>query len=130
MKCEICGNKATTICPRCYRYVCENCIDPVAMYCIDCSSFKRAQEEDYIRIVETLRKKIEFIESSMEKCFDCPLLKDEVMRSMRILKELEVTAKSEGFENLLDKILSIKDKIQNIGINYLVKFKMRSLESG
>jgi len=129
MKCEICGNKSTTICPRCYRYVCEKCIDPITMYCIDCSSFKRAQEEDYMRIVESLKKKIEFIESSMERCFECPLLKDEIMRSMRILKELEITAKSEGFENLYDKVLSIKDKVQNIGINYLVKFKMKTLEN-
>jgi len=82
-----------------------------------------------MRIVESLKKKIEFIESSMERCFECPLLKDEIMRSMRILKELEITAKSEGFENLYDKVLSIKDKVQNIGINYLVKFKMKTLEN-
>ncbi len=82
-----------------------------------------------MRIIETLKKKIEFIESNMERCFECPLMKDEIMRSMRILKELEITAKSEGFENLHDEILSIKDKVQNIGINYLVKFKMRSLEN-
>ncbi len=129
MKCEICGKDATTICPRCYRYVCENCLDPATDYCIDCSSFKRAQEEDYVRVVESLWRKIVFIEENMERCFECPLLKDEIMRSMRILKELEIIAKSEGFENLHDKILSLKDKVQNVGVNYLVRFKMKTLKN-
>ncbi len=124
-KCEICGGDATSICPRCYRYVCNSCIDPVSMYCVDCSSFKRAQEDDYIRYLTSLEKKIEYIEKNMERCFECPLLKDEVMRSMRVLKELEAIAKYEGFDELYDRILKIKDKVQSVGINYLVRFKMR-----
>jgi len=123
MKCEICGNKAEWICPRCYRYVCKNCVDLNVMLCLDCSHFKREQEDDYVRMVNSIAKKLDYMKSAIDRCLHCPLLKDEVLRSLRIVKELENTAKLEGFERLHDEILKIKDKLQNIAVEFLVKLK-------
>ncbi len=127
MNCEVCGEKAATICPRCYRYICENCLDLTTNYCIDCSRFKREEEDDLVRSVRSLKRKVEFIEENMEKCFDCPLLKDEVMRSLYLLKSLEAKARTDMMESLENEILSVKEKIQRIGVEYLVKFRMKSL---
>ncbi len=124
MKCELCNGEASGICPRCYRYVCSNCIDPITMLCKDCQSFKREQERDYIRLMDSIEKKLEFIENSIEKCFKCPILKDEIMRNIRIVKELEMTAKLDGFEELYNRILDLKERVQNIGIRFLVRLKM------
>ena len=125
-RCEICGGNATNICPRCYRYVCEKCTDPTSLLCVDCSSFKRWREEDLMRSVESLEKKVSYVEKVLERCFECPLLKDEIMRSLWMVKNLEATAKVEGMEELSDRLIEVRDKVQKLGVEYLVKFKMRS----
>ena len=48
---------------------------------------------------------IEFIEESMERCLECPLLKDEIMRSMKILKDLEIAAKAAPLEEEIKEIV-------------------------
>ncbi len=125
MKCEICGNDATGICPRCYRFICKDCSDPITLECIDCSSVKRTLEEDYIRYVETIEKKLNYMESKMDECLHCPLFKDSVMSCLRRIKELESIAKLESYERLSEKIIDIRDKAQKLAINYLVKIKMK-----
>lgn len=125
--CEICGEKAEGICPRCYRYVCKNCTDPITLECIDCYSTKRVLEEDYIRYVDSIEKKLEFMESKISECKDCPIYKDAVLSCLRKVKELESLAKLESFERLSDKVVRMKDRAQKIAINFLVRFKMDSM---
>jgi hypothetical protein len=127
MKCEVCKDKATSICPRCYRYICSGCLDPVTLYCMDCSSFKRWQEEDYLRFVESLEEKIEYTEKAIESvnCKSCTLLKDAVLQNVRRVKELELIAKSEGFGSLHDKLLQVKWRVQNLAVRYLINFKIK-----
>jgi hypothetical protein len=123
----MCGNEATTLCPRCYRYVCSSCIDPITFYCLDCASFKHWQEEDCLRFVDLLKKKLEYVEKVIEnkECANCILLKDAVLQNVRRIKELEHLAKLESFENLHDKVLQIKEQAQNLAVKYLVHFKMK-----
>ena len=123
-RCELCGKDASGVCPRCYRFVCSECVDPITLECVDCSSFKRVLEEDLLRHLETIEKNVEYMESKLEECLHCPLYKDSVMRSLRRVKELESYAKLESFEKLSEKILDIKDRIQRLAINYLIRIKM------
>ncbi len=124
MKCEICGNPAKGVCPRCYRFVCGKCVDPHTLECIDCSSVKRAIESDLIRYVESLTKKVEFMEKNFSNCFSCPLYKDSVMSCVRRVKELKSVAELESYENLYEKVQEIKDRVQKLAVKYLVKLKM------
>ncbi len=126
MKCEICGNEATGICPRCYRFICKDCSDPITLECIDCSSVKRVLEEDLVRYVETIEKKVEYMELKMDDCLSCPLYKDSVMSCLRRIKELESLAKLESYERLSEKVLDLKDRVQKLAVNYLIRIKMRS----
>ncbi len=126
IQCEICGEKAVTICPRCYRYVCEKCFDVAMNYCVDCSRFKREEESDLVRSVKSMKKKVNFIRENLDRCFNCPLLKDEIMRFLYLVKSLEAKARLDSMEELENEILSLKEDVQKLGIEYLVKFRMRS----
>ena len=124
MKCEICGKTASTVCPRCYRYICEHCTDPITLYCIDCSSFKKWQEEDYIRYINSLSNKINYMIKIFGKkeCMVCPLYKDSVMSSLRKVKELEQITKLEDLERAYEEVVKIKESIQKLAIEYLIKY--------
>ncbi len=124
MKCEICGKEAKSICPRCYRYICSECTDPITLYCVDCSSFKRWQEEDYLRYIEILEKKIRYLSERFEneKCAMCLLYKDSIMSCLRKVKELEALTKLENFEKAYEKVIELKDVIQDLAIKYTIKY--------
>ncbi|OYT35249.1 hypothetical protein B6U96_10925 [Archaeoglobales archaeon ex4484_92] len=124
IKCEICGKKAKGVCPRCYRFVCENCIDPTTLECIDCASVKRILEKDLIRYVENISNKIKFMESNFSACYTCPIYKDAIMSYLRRVKELRKIAELESYEDLHDKINEVKETVQNLAIKYLIKIKM------
>ncbi|RLI75180.1 hypothetical protein DRP04_13745 [Archaeoglobales archaeon] len=124
MECEICGKKAEAVCPRCYRYICRECSDPITLECIDCSSIKRVLEEDLLRYVEKLKKKLEYMEKVFSKCFECPLYKDSIMSCMRKTKELESLAKLESYERVFDEVADLKERAKNLAVNYLVRLKM------
>jgi len=96
-------------------------------YCVDCSRFKREEEDDLVRSVKSLRKKVEYINENLEKCFHCPLMKDEIMRALYLIKSLEAKARMDLMENLEYEVLSLKEEVQKLGIEYLVKFRMRSI---
>ncbi|MET1125071.1 MAG: hypothetical protein ABWW66_07445 [Archaeoglobaceae archaeon] len=124
MKCEVCGNDANGVCPRCYRFVCGECIDPTTLECIDCSSTKRIIEDDLLRYVDSMERKLSFMESKLLDCFSCPLYKDSLLGCVRRVKELESVAKLEAFERLAEKLPDIKERAQKLAVNYLVRLKM------
>jgi hypothetical protein len=122
VECELCGGKAKGICPRCYRYVCENCVDPITLYCLDCRRVKEEIEKDLERYLDGLAKKIEFMER--RRCYDCILYKDELMSSLRRLKELKNLSKLEMYDSIYDKACELEEKVKKLAIEYLIKLKM------
>ncbi len=123
MRCEICGEKARGVCPRCYRFVCGKCVDPVTLECVDCTSVKRVIEDDLIRYVDSLSRKLEFMDANMSSCFSCPLYRDSVMSCVRRVKELENVAKLDSYESLYEKVRELKEKAQQLAVKYLIKIR-------
>ncbi|MCS7121166.1 MAG: hypothetical protein NZ895_00965 [Archaeoglobaceae archaeon] len=121
-ECEICKNLANSVCPRCYRYVCEKCLDPVTFYCLDCSFFRTELERDYERYLKILEKRINFMEKN--RCYSCLLYKDELMMTLRRIKEIKEFSKLEMFEKIYENALQIEEKAQKLAIDFLVRLKL------
>ncbi len=127
LRCEICGREAEGICPRCYRAVCGECVDPVTLDCIDCSRTKRVIEEDYLRYVDTISRRLDYIESKLNDCFYCPIMKDALMAYLRRLRELGSFSKLESLEELHERVKEVEEKAKQLAVNYLVRLKMAKL---
>ena len=128
VECEVCGKKdAKGVCPRCYRFVCEDCVDPNTLECVDCTSVKRVIEDDLLRYLDSLEGKLGFMERNFERCSACPLYKDTLLSCVRRVKELKSLAKLEAYERLHDRVDDLKDRVQQLAVKYLISLKMAEL---
>ena len=57
-----------------------------------------------------------------KECMSCPLYKDSVMSTLRKIKELEHLSKLENFEKVSEKVYDIKNSLQSLAINYIIKY--------
>ncbi len=122
MECEICGGKAKGVCPRCYRYVCEKCVDPITLYCLDCKRTKDEIERDLERYLDRIEKKIDFMKKN--RCYDCILYKDELMSSLRRIKELKSLSKLDMYESIYERACELEEELKRLTIEYLIRLKM------
>jgi len=125
MECELCGGDAKGLCPRCYRYVCEKCIDPVTLYCLDCKRVKDEIERDLERYLDRVEKKIEFMERN--RCYGCILYRDELMSSLRRVRELKSMSKLDMYENVYERACELEERLKCLAVDYLVRLKMGKL---
>ncbi len=117
--CEVCGERrARTLCPRCHRLICNNCLDPVWHYCIDCASVKRVLQDDYKRYLDRVNSLLEDIKKrlSYNMCLECPILRELLFSYIKNLKDLENIARKEDYHYIMDEIKQTKGTAQRLAI--------------
>ncbi len=121
--CEVCRkNIAVTICIRCRRYVCSECITELWI-CKDCYRYKKTIESDRIRICNYIDKMATVCEEKAKQskvCLQCVVLREMVLSLYKMLRDLINEANIEYYERVLDRLEVLRDRLKQLLIKVLV----------
>jgi len=123
-KCEICNRKdATTICIKCRRLICEDCLSPEYLICKECYEFKKAVEENRELVLDYARKmtKICLTHLSSDTCSNCIILRELVISLLKMVRELRQEAEREFFESLIERSAALERRLKMMLISILMK---------
>jgi len=121
--CEICGKRrATSICLRCRRLVCNDCLGSVGL-CIDCYNIKKVLELDGLRALNYVKKMANICSNMLEKsreCLGCIVLREMLISLYKMLRDLTHEARKELYGELLRKAKELEPKVRNLLIKVIV----------
>lgn len=128
IKCEVCGlNKAEHICSRCHRLTCSECFDFKLDLCSECVTVKRALEKDYLnylkRCLKLLRETSELMR--YERCQECAVLRDIILKHLYELKRVKELARVEGFEDVEAKARETYKLLEKVAVKLIAKLILK-----
>ena len=82
-------------------------------------------ERDLERYLDRVEKKIEFMERN--RCYGCILYRDELMSSLRRVRELKSMSKLDMYENVYERACELEERLKCLAVDYLVRLKMGKL---
>ena len=120
--CEICQkNKASHMCSRCYRLVCDNCYNAERDICLDCVQVKKSLEQDYLIQLNKYKSLLSDLESriSSNTCRDCPLMREILLSLLSHLKRLKEILRIDGLYEAEIKANWLYKEYERLAIKYI-----------
>ncbi|MEM2212439.1 MAG: hypothetical protein QXQ28_02535 [Candidatus Nezhaarchaeales archaeon] len=123
MSCPLCGSfRPEYLCIRCRRSVCANCWDKQWQLCKECAQWKWAILEDRHRQLNILVQHAKVAKELVRKgCDSCVILRELFLSYLKWLKELELEAERERFNEVKERIPQLRRMVTEVTLRALVK---------
>lgn len=124
MLCEVCNsNNASHICPKCHRFVCEECYVKETDLCVECMEIKRATRRSYAIVLNRYGKILEEFKNRIHKseCVNCEIFKSTLLSILPELKRAKAVLDLEGYLDEKEQADELLKAFNNIAIKYLTK---------
>ena len=126
-KCARCGGQnGRNFCVRCKRAVCDDCWNPAWSLCRECSSYKEGVRWDLTQILAQAMRTAEFASRQLNKCADCPILRDHLLYLLKTTKNIEYTAQIEGLFDEQHHAAEARRRLTDLAIWILIRQGMRA----
>ena len=120
--CELCQkNKASHICSRCHRLVCDSCYNAELDACLDCIQIKKSLERDYLIQLDKYKRLLSDLENriSSSTCRDCPLIREVLLSLLSHLKRLKEILRIDGLYEAELRANWLYKEYEKLAIKYI-----------
>ena len=131
--CELCQkNKASHICSRCHRLVCDSCYNTELDICLDCIQIKKSLERDYLVQLDKYKRLLSDLENKVTSpsCCDCPLIREVLLSFLSHLKRLKEILRIDGLYEAEIKANWLYKEYEKLAIRYISALILKLRRSG